>query len=106
MTLANRSDDLDRLGDDIDVIVIGSGYGAGVVAARLAEARARVVVLERGREFSMSGDHRFPATPSAIRDNVQIDGGPFCREHRLGLYNFHINGDLDVLVRSTGPCCS
>lgn len=98
MTLANRSDDLDRLGDDIDVIVIGSGYGAGVVAARLAEAKAKVVVLERGREFSVSGEQRFPSTPDTIRDNVQIDGGPFGREHRLGLYNFHINRDLDVLV--------
>lgn len=98
MALANRSDELDKLGNDIDVIVIGSGYGAGVCAARLAESKAKVVVLERGREFSVSAERRFPATPEEIRDNVQIDGGPFGQSHRLGLYNFHINRDLDVLV--------
>ncbi len=98
MALANRSDELDRLGDDIDVIVIGSGYGAGIAAARLAQAKAKVVVLERGREFSVASERRFPSTAHEIRDNVQIDGGPFGRSHRLGLYNFHINRDLDVLV--------
>lgn len=98
MALANRSDELDRLGDDIDVIVIGSGYGAGIAAARLAQAKAKVVVLERGREFSVSSERRFPSTPHEIGDNVQLDGGPFGKTHRLGLYNFHINRDLDVLV--------
>ncbi|HEX7844143.1 MAG TPA: GMC family oxidoreductase [Kofleriaceae bacterium] len=98
MALANRSDDLDRLGNDIDVIVIGSGYGAGVCAARLAQAGAKVVILERGREFSVSSERRFPSTPQELRNQVQIDGGPFGRSHRLGLYNFHIHRDLDALV--------
>src|SRR3954469_24937418 len=98
MGLADPSDQIDELGDDIDVIVIGSGYGAGVCAARLAEAGARVVVLERGREFALGGAKPFPETSAQIRDNVQIDGGPFSRHHRLGLYNFHLNRDLDVLV--------
>ena len=98
MALADSSSDIERLGSDIDVIVIGSGYGAGVCAARLAEAGARVVVLERGREFAHGGGKPFPDTPEQIRDNVQIDSELFSRRHRLGLYNFHINRDLDVLV--------
>jgi cholesterol oxidase len=98
MALANPKSELDQLGNEVDVIVIGSGYGAGVCAARLAESGARVVVLERGREFAFGGGKPFPETAQQIRDNVQLDGGPFGRHHRLGLFNFHVNRDIDVLV--------
>lgn len=50
---------------DADVIVVGSGFGGAVNACRLAEAGYRVLVLERGREWSAEtyprgpGDHWF-----------------------------------------------
>jgi len=40
---------------DYDVVVIGSGFGGSVVACRLAQARYRVLVLERGHRW---GPHR------------------------------------------------
>lgn len=39
-----------------DVIVIGSGFGGAVVACRLAESGARVLILERGRRWD-PGDY-------------------------------------------------
>jgi cholesterol oxidase len=52
--------------DHYDAIVIGSGFGGGVAAARLAEAGRRVLVLERGKAY---GPGDFPRSPAACREN-------------------------------------
>jgi cholesterol oxidase len=44
-----------------DVIVVGSGFGGAVTACRLAEAGARVLVLERGRRWSTE---QYPRRPT------------------------------------------
>jgi cholesterol oxidase len=45
---------------DFDVIVIGSGFGGAVTSCRLAQAGARVLVLERGRRWTRD---QFPRGP-------------------------------------------
>ncbi|MCY0949104.1 FAD-dependent oxidoreductase [Streptomyces sp. H27-S2] len=51
--------------DDVDVLVIGSGFGGSVTALRLAEKGYRVAVLEAGRRFA---DDDFPRTSWRVRD--------------------------------------
>ena len=66
------SSPLDALNPAYDVVVVGSGYGGGVAASRLARAGLRVCVIERGREF-LTGE--FPARLPELRRELQIVGG-------------------------------
>ncbi|MGL5908416.1 MAG: FAD-dependent oxidoreductase, partial [Phycicoccus sp.] len=49
---------------DVDVVVIGSGFGGSVAALRAAEKGYRVLVLEAGRRFA---DHEFARTSWDVR---------------------------------------
>ena len=51
--------------DDADVLIVGSGFGGAVAAARLAQAGYSVLVLERGRRWTRA---TFPATPGCATD--------------------------------------
>lgn len=85
---------------DFDVIVIGSGYGGAIAAARWAAARpnARICLLERGREW-LPG--MYPATFSQSQDQIQLhtDGDNQCS---LGspsaLFDMRVNEDVSALV--------
>lgn len=95
MTLGRLSSSIDTLRPSYDVIVVGSGYGGAVAAARLAGPKRSVCVLERGRELR-PGD--YPASlPAALR-NVQLDLPSRHLFSRRALYDLRLNGDLKVLV--------
>ena len=54
-----------------DAVVIGSGYGGGVAASRLARMGLRLAVLEQGRLWR-PGD--FPITAKARRKTTRLTG--------------------------------
>src|ERR1700750_1372776 len=62
--------------ESFDVVIVGSGFGGGIAACRLAEAGKRVCVLERGRRFAGADFPKDPEdAPAAIyHDQVNPDG--------------------------------
>jgi cholesterol oxidase len=78
-----------------DVVVVGSGYGGGVAASRLARAGMRVCVIERGREF-LTGE--FPSRLPELRRELQLNGGKMRSGSRTGLFDFRLGSDIHVLV--------
>jgi cholesterol oxidase len=75
-----------------DFVVVGSGYGGAIAAARLATAsvspRPSICVLERGREWPVGS---FPDTDDAIRRERR---GPL---NPLGLYDLLVFPDISVI---------
>lgn len=86
---------LDRLKPHYDVVVVGSGYGGGVAASRLARAGKRVAVLERGREIATG---EFPTKFSDLRRELQITGKRVRMGAATGLYDVRLGEDMHVLV--------
>ncbi|NOU05954.1 MAG: GMC family oxidoreductase [Hyphomicrobiaceae bacterium] len=86
---------LDQIKRHYDVVIIGSGYGGGVSAARLARAGRSVCVLERGREF-VTGE--FPAKFPEMRTEMQVAGKRFRTGKPTALYDVRLGEDMHVLV--------
>ena len=75
---------------DYDAIVVGSGFGGGIAACRLAEAGKRVVVLERGRRWGKDDFPKKPEqTPEALwHPTLNPDG----------LFDLRLMKDLSVVT--------
>src|SRR5262245_34128578 len=93
--MARLARPLDRLEPRYDVVVVGSGYGGGVAASRLARAGLRVAVLERGREF-VTGE--FPSRFPDLRGEMQLSGKRLRLGSATGLYDVRLGEDMHVLV--------
>jgi cholesterol oxidase len=84
-----------ELGTSYSVVIVGSGYGGGIAAARLARCGKSVCVLERGREIH-PGEY-----PQRLRDAataVQLKTGGAKLGSPTALFDFRLNGDINVLV--------
>lgn len=73
-------------------MVVGSGFGAGPIALRLAEADRQVCVLERGRAYPPGS---FPRSPAGIARNFWDPS-----EGLYGLFNPWSFRHLEALVSS------
>ena len=91
---------------DFDVLIVGSGYGGAVCAARLAEERrrgVRIAVVERGREWvpGTFPEHLTTFNPLNPFDRRVSWVGEQLSRNPLGLYGFYDRGDV-VAVAGSG----
>jgi len=78
-----------------DAVVVGSGYGGGVAACRLARAGLSVCVLERGRELQPG---EYPNDSLGLIGEVQVDL-PF--KHvgsSSALFDLRVYDDINVAI--------
>lgn len=93
--MARLARPLDSLKPRYDAIVIGSGYGGSVAAARLARGGKRVAVLERGREFATG---EFPSRFPDLRKEMRVTSRSFSSGPETALYDVRLGEDMHVLV--------
>ncbi|NHQ83267.1 choline dehydrogenase [Chromobacterium vaccinii] len=78
-----------------EVVVIGSGYGGGIAASRMARAGRSVCLLERGREI-IPGE--YPDTLAEATEEFQVHHPDGHLGSRTGLYDLHVNAQQNVIV--------
>lgn len=89
--------DYSQLRDNYDVLIVGSGYGGAITAARLGFAnracgkRLRIALLERGIEWPTGS---FPVTAADFAGTLRTESSP------LGLFEFVLSPDFDVVQGS------
>jgi cholesterol oxidase len=84
-----------KLKERYDAVVVGSGYGGGVAASRLARCGRKVAVLERGREF-LPGD--FPDRVASASAELQMHTPAGRLGSPTALFDVRVNDDIHVLM--------
>jgi len=95
MTPSRLSSPLESMRSQYDVVVVGSGYGGGVAACRMARAGRKVCVLERGRELQ-PGD--YPNDTLRLLQEIQVDALPVRLGSPTALFDLRVYDDINVAI--------
>lgn len=90
-----RVESASALAPEYDAIVIGSGYGGGVAASRLARMGFSVAVLEQGRHWQPG---EFPSSTKAKRKTTRVTGRLGGIGDPSGMYRMTVGKGLTVFA--------
>lgn len=93
--MTRLSSPIENLKNHYTVVIVGSGYGGSIAASRLARAGQQVCILERGKEFQPG---EYPSNEVKALAEMQVDLPHKHLGSRTGLYDFHVNPDINVFV--------
>src|SRR5881397_2740753 len=93
--MARLSSSLSQIKPHYEVVVIGSGYGGGISASRMARAGRSVCLLERGKEFQPG---EYPDTEWEVFEQFQVDTPAGHVGSRTGLYDLRQNPHINVFT--------
>jgi len=75
------------------VVVVGSGYGGAITAARIARTGRDVCVLERGKELHPG---EYPNSGLSALREIQVHTANADHGPAAGLFDFHVGPDITV----------
>jgi len=84
-----------QLKSSYEVVVIGSGYGGGIAASRMARAGRKVCVLERGKEIRPG---EYPNTAVQLLKQVQTHLPDIRLGSPTAMFDIRYNHDINVVV--------
>jgi cholesterol oxidase len=86
---------LDQIQAHYSAVVIGSGYGGAIAAARIARAGRDVCILERGKELHPG---EYPNSALSAAREIQVHTGKADHGSPVGLFDFQVGPDVTVLT--------